>query len=66
VARAYPLHTLNWHVVVTDPLGSEPVTITYCPLCGTGVVFERRVEGRVLGFGVAGLLYNNDVLLYDR
>ncbi|MDD2919513.1 DUF3179 domain-containing protein [Rhodoferax sp.] len=66
VARAYPLRILNWHEVVNDQFGAEPITITYCPLCGTGMVFERRVKGRVLSFGVSGLLYNNDVLLYDR
>ncbi len=66
IARAYPLRILNWHEVVNDEFGDEPITITYCPLCGTGLAFERRVAGRVLSFGVSGLLYNNDVLLYDR
>ena len=66
VARAYPLRILNWHEVVNDQLGPDPVVITYCPLCGTGAVFDRRVGVKVLSFGVSGLLYNNDVLLYDR
>jgi len=66
LARAYPLRVLNWHEVVNDQLESEAITITYCPLCGTGVAFDRRVKGRLLSFGVSGLLYNNDVLLYDR
>lgn len=66
MSRAYPLRILNWHEVVNDQFGTEPVTITYCPLCGTGVVFSRLVNGKVLSFGVSGLLYNNDVLLYDR
>lgn len=66
IARAYPLRILNWHEVVNDKFGKEPVAITYCPLCGTGVAFDRRVNGKVLSFGVSGLLYNNDVLLYDR
>jgi hypothetical protein len=43
-----------------------PVVVTYCPLCGSGVVFSATVEGRALTFGVSGLLYNSDVLLYDR
>lgn len=66
IARAYPLRILNWHEVVNDQFGTEPVAITYCPLCGTGAVFSRLVNGQVLSFGVSGLLYNNDVLLYDR
>jgi hypothetical protein len=65
-ARAYPIAILNWHEVVNDVLGGEPVAITYCPLCGTGIAFDARVGGRTLEFGVSGLLYNSDVLLYDR
>ncbi|MDP2810600.1 MAG: DUF3179 domain-containing protein, partial [Rhodocyclaceae bacterium] len=66
VARAYPLRILNWHEVVNDRIGTNPVVITFCPLCGTGVAFDARVDGRALSFGVSGLLYNSDVLLYDR
>jgi len=66
VARAYPLPILNWHEVVNDRIGKDPVVITYCPLCGTGVAFDARINGRELSFGVSGLLYNSDVLLYDR
>lgn len=66
IARAYPIRILNWHEVVNDRFGDEAVTVTFCPLCGTGVAFDSRVDGRLLSFGVSGLLYNNDVLLYDR
>jgi hypothetical protein len=66
IARAYPIRILNWHEVVNDRFGNDPVVITFCPLCGTGVAFDSRVDGRVLSFGVSGLLYNSDVLLYDR
>jgi hypothetical protein len=65
-ARAYPVRILNWHEVVNDRIGSEPLAITYCPLCGTGIAFEARVAGYEASFGVSGLLYNSDVLLYDR
>lgn len=66
VARAYPLPILNWHEVVNDRIGKDPVVITFCPLCGTGAAFDARINGRELSFGVSGLLYNSDVLLYDR
>ena len=66
VIRAYPVRILNWHEVVNDRLGSEFIAITYCPLCGTGVAFSARVAGKDAAFGVSGLLYNSDVLLYDR
>lgn len=66
VAKAYPIRILNWHEIVNDRIGGQGVAITYCPLCGTGVAFSSRVGDRVLSFGVSGLLYNSDVLLYDR
>lgn len=67
IARAYPVRILNWHEVVNDRLGSEAVVVTYCPLCGTGMAFDARVGGKeATSFGVSGLLYNSDVLLYDR
>lgn len=64
--RAYPIRILNWHEVVNDRFDDEPVAVIYCPLCGTGMAFVARSSGRVLDFGVSGLLYNSDVLLYDR
>ncbi|MCL4746616.1 MAG: DUF3179 domain-containing protein [Burkholderiaceae bacterium] len=56
VAKAYPLRILNWHEVVNDRFGDEAIVITYCPLCGSGVAFVSAVAGRVLSFGVSGLL----------
>ena len=65
-ARAYPIAILNWHEVVNDRIGASPVAITYCPLCGTGVAFAAGTATAPRSFGVSGLLYNSDVLLYDR
>ena len=64
--RAYPLRILNHHEIVNDSIGDEYFAVTYCPLCGTAMVFDRKVENRVRTFGVSGLLYNSDVLMYDR
>lgn len=66
VLRAYPIRILNWHEIVNDRIGTEAITITYCPLCGTGLVYSGNVGGQAQQFGVSGLLYNSDVLLYDR
>lgn len=70
VARAYPVRILNWHEVVNDRVAGDPIAVTYCPLCGTGMAFDAGVRGsaaaRELSFGVSGLLFNSDVLLYDR
>ncbi len=65
-ARAYPVAILNWHELVNDTLGGEPILVSFCPLCGTGMVFDRRVGGEVRTFGVSGLLYRSDLLMYDR
>jgi len=66
LARAYPVRLLNWHEIVNDRIGDEPVVVTYCPLCGSGMAFLARAAGQPLEFGVSGLLYNSDVLMYDR
>lgn len=62
VQRAYPINILTWHEIVNDTIHGKKLLISYCPLCGSGVAFESDVEG----FGVSGLLYNSDLLLYDR
>jgi len=66
IARAYPTRILVWHEIVNDIIGNDPVVITYCPLCGTGMVFSRKIGNEVISFGVSGLLYRSDVLMYDR
>ena len=65
-ARAYPLRILVWHEIVNDRLAGEPIVVTYCPLCGTAMVFRADPGVDARDFGVSGLLYNSDVLLYDR
>lgn len=65
-ARAYPIKIMNWHEIVNDQVNGEPIAITYCPLCGSGVAFIAEHGKRDLSFGVSGLLYNSDMLLYDR
>jgi hypothetical protein len=65
-ARAYPLQILMWHEIVNDVVGGVPVTITFCPLCNSGIVFERVVNGATLDFGTSGKLYKSDLVMYDR
>lgn len=65
-ARAYPLEILNWHEVANDTVGGRPLLITYNPLCDSAVVFDRRVGAETLTFGFSGLLYNSNLLLYDK
>jgi len=66
IARAYPFRILIWHEIVNDTVAGQPIAVVYCPLCGTAMVFDRRYGGKTLEFGVSGLLYNSDVLMFDR
>ncbi|GLS36668.1 hypothetical protein GCM10010869_22590 [Mesorhizobium tianshanense] len=65
-ARAYPLRVMMWHEIVNDVVAGTPVTVTYCPLCNTGIVFDRRLDGRTLDFGTTGKLRHSDLVMYDR
>ncbi len=64
-ARAYPLAVLIWHEIANDTVGGVPVAVTFCPLCNSSVVFDRRVEGETLRFGVSGNLRNSDLIMWD-
>lgn len=65
IAKAYPVRILDQHEVVNDQFGDTAVVVTYCPLCFSGMAFTTRFGGVDLNFGVSGLLYNSDVLLFD-
>jgi hypothetical protein len=66
-AKAYPLQILTWHEIVNDTIGGVPITVTYCPLCNTGIAFERpTIDGELLDFGTSGKLYNSNLVMYDR
>ncbi|RVT85323.1 DUF3179 domain-containing protein [Rhodobacteraceae bacterium CCMM004] len=64
--RAYPIRYLTWHEIVNDTVGGIPVAVTFCPLCNSGLTFDRRVQGGVLTFGVSGKLRASDMVMYDR
>ena len=66
VAKAYPLQILTRHEIVNDELGGVPVTVTFCPLCNSAIVFDRRLNGVVYDFGVSGNLRNSDLIMWDR
>ncbi len=66
VTRAYPLQILVWHEIVNDEVAGRPVAVTFCPLCNTAIVFDRRLDERVLDFGTTGNLRHSDLVMYDR
>jgi hypothetical protein len=65
-SKAYPLRILNYHEIVNDVIGETPIAVTFCPLCDSVAVFDRRTPIGEREFGVSGLLYNSNVLMYDR
>ena len=65
-AKAYPLQILTWHEIVNDVVGGVSVAVTFCPLCNSAVVFDRRREDRLFDFGVSGFLHGSDLIMWDR
>lgn len=64
--RFYPFNILVWHEVANDSIGNSHFAVTFCPLCGSGIVFNREVAGEVLEFGVSGLLFESNLVMYDQ
>ncbi len=64
--RAYPHPILDWHEIINDEIGSTAFAITYCPLTGSGIAWSRVLNGTKTTFGVSGLLYNTNLIAYDR
>lgn len=65
-ARAYPIRYLMWHEIVNDIVAGQPIAVTFCPLCNTGMIFDARLAGQNLTFGVSGLLRHSDMIMYDH
>ncbi|MEX0315118.1 MAG: DUF3179 domain-containing protein [Allomuricauda sp.] len=64
--RGYPHIILDWHEIINDNIGDESLAITYCPLTGTGIGWGRIIDGKETTFGVSGLLYNTNLIPFDR
>lgn len=70
-AVAYPIGILTWHEAVNDVVGGVPILVTYCPLCDSAAVADRRImteDGKdmTLDFGISGFLYNSNMVMYDK
>jgi hypothetical protein len=66
IIRVYPHKVLDYHEIVNDIFLDSLLTISYCPLTGTAVAWKGNFNGLNTDFGVSGLLYNNNLILYDR
>jgi hypothetical protein len=66
IKRVYPLQVMTWHEIVNENIAGDPILITYCPLCGSGIAYERKINGQEVEFGTSGKLYNSNLVMYDR
>lgn len=66
VERFYPYQVLVWHEIVNDTVAGDPILVTYCPLCATGIVFDPKINGGASQFGVSGKLWQSNLLMYNR
>ncbi len=64
--KFYPYNILVWHEVVNDTIGGQPIAITFCPLCGSAIAYDRVLDGNEVEFGVSGFLYESNLVMYDR
>ncbi len=64
--RAYPHIILDWHEIINDNIGDVSLAVTYCPLTGTGIGWNRVINEKETTFGVSGLLYNTNLIPFDR
>ena len=64
--RAFPLRIIGWHEMVNDTIGGRPVSLAYCTLCGSAILYDGQVGTTVFNFGTSGLIYRSNKLMYDR
>lgn len=65
-AKFYPFAILNWHEIVNDELAWKNIAVTFCPLCWSSIVYDRKLDDMVLVFWVSGKLYESNLLMYDK
>ena len=65
IARFYPYAILVWHEIVNDSIGDNHFSVTFCPLCGSWIVFDRDLDTGLVNFWVSGKLYQSNLLMYD-
>jgi len=66
IIKGYPHQVMDHHEIVNDQNGNQPFSLTYCPLTGTGIAWDRTIQGETVEFGVSGLLFRNNLIPYDR
>ena len=65
VKRVYPLQIMVWHEIANDVIAGDPIAVTYCPLCGSGIAYFRVLDGEPVKLGTSGKLFNSNLVMYD-
>ena len=65
-AYAYPVKILNFHEIVSQTVNGRPILVTYCPLCRSGIVYDRVINGEALLFGNTSALYESGMVMLDH
>lgn len=66
VMHVYPVTVLEEHEIINDQIDDYPFAVSYCPITGSGMTWGRSYDGQVTEFGVSGMLYHDNLVLYDR
>ncbi|MDA3905386.1 MAG: DUF3179 domain-containing protein [Bacteroidales bacterium] len=68
-AKAYSMNMFSSHELSNDVLAGVPILPSYCPLCNSAVVYDRRLnvngEEKVLTFEVSGMLRHSGMVIFD-
>ncbi len=65
-ARAYPIRILSYHEIVNDEINDPSIAVTWCPICWSAIVYERRINNKILTFGMSGKLADDALVMFDR
>ncbi len=64
-ARAYPLKLYWHHEIHNDRVDGQEYSVSFCPLTGSGIVFDGRHDGEPIRFGVSGRLFQSNLVMFD-
>jgi hypothetical protein len=61
----YPAIILSYHHIVNDEINKQPFAVTYCLLTDTPIIYNRRLDDKIISLGVLGPLYFGNLVMYD-
>ena len=64
--KAYPFQTIVRQPLINDSISGNQVLVVFDPISETGAIFERKLEGRSLGFDILPETGDGITLMKDR